>query len=204
MRRSEKTEKKIVQAALELFVRKGYHGTSVSDITQTVDLTKGALYAHFKSKGELLFRIIHEFETQYIDQLVRIVDEIEGNAIEKLNAAISFSSKFATENTELCVFLTFLTTELNADVDFFPVLKKTYRKHQKFISKLITTGIHQGIVKKDLDPDLTALIFIGLHDGVLHQWMLNRDHLDGRRYVKTFRTIFMEGLITSHPDPQND
>ena len=139
MRRSQITEKRIIQAALELFVRKGYHGTAVSDITQKVDLTKGALYSHFKSKGELLFRIIQEFETQYIDQLIRIVDEIEGNAIEKLNGAISFSSQFATENIELCVFLTFLTTELNADVDFLPMLKKTYRKHQRFISKLIAT-----------------------------------------------------------------
>lgn len=197
MRRSELTEKRIIQAALELFVRKGYHGTAVSDITQKVELTKGALYAHFRSKGELLFRIIEEFETQYIDQLIRIVDEIEGNAIEKLNYCISFSSKFAAENIDLCVFLTFLTSELNADVDFLPVLKKTYRKHQMFISKLITTGIHQGVLKKDLAPDVAALIFIGLHDGVLHQWVLNRNHIDGRQYVKTFRTIFMEGVVKS-------
>ena len=194
MGRSEKTEKRIVQAALELFVRKGYHGTSVSDITQKVELTKGALYAHFKSKGELLFRIIQEFDAQYIDQMIRTIDEYEGNAIEKLNRAISFSSEFAMKNLALCVFLTFLTTELNADVDFQHVLKMTYRKYQKFISKLITQGIRQGIIKNWLDPDLAALTFMAIHDGVLHQWVLNRDHLDGRQYVKTFRTIFMKGL----------
>ena len=194
MRRSEKTEKKIIRAALELFVRKGYHGTSVSDITQRVDLTKGALYAHFKSKGELLLRIIQEHETLFIDQLIRTVEQFEGNAVEKLNHAISFSSKFAIENLELCVFLTFLTTELNADVDFQPVLRTTYRKYQKFISKLISQGIRQGVIKKRYDPDLAALAFMALHDGILHQWVLNRDHLDGRQYVKTFRMIFMHGL----------
>ena len=195
MRRSELTEKKIIRAALELFVRKGYHGTAVSDITKKVDLTKGALYAHFKSKGELLFRIIKEYETHYIDELVRVVNEIEENAIEKLNGAISFGSKFAAENIELCVFLSFLTSELNADVDFLPYLKKIYRKHQQFISKLISTGIRQGVIKKDLDPYLGALTFISLHDGVLHQWVLNHDHIDGRQYVKTFRKILMEGIV---------
>ncbi len=89
MRRSEKTEKKIIRAALELFVRKGYHGTSVSDITQKVELTKGALYAHFRSKGELLLRIIQEYETQFIEQLIRTIEQFEGNAVEKLNHAIS-------------------------------------------------------------------------------------------------------------------
>jgi AcrR family transcriptional regulator len=194
MKRSEKTEKMIVRAALELFVRKGYHGTSVSDITNQVGLTKGALYTHFKSKGELLVRIIHEFETQFIDQMIRTIDAYEGNASDKLNRAISFSSEFAVQNLELCVFLTFLTTELNADVDFQPVLKTVYRKYQKFISRLMAQGVRQGVLKKDLDPDLAALTFMAIHDGVLHQWVLNRDHLDGRKYVKTFRAIFMKGL----------
>ena len=196
MRPSEKTEKKIIRAALELFVRKGYHGSSVSDITQKVELTKGALYAHFRSKGELLFRIIKEFEAQFIDKMIGAVEKFEGNALEKLNYAISFNSEFAVENQELCVFLTFLTTELNADIDFQPVLKTTYRKYQKFISKLINQGIRQGLINKRYDPDLAALTFMALHDGMLHQWVLNRDHLDGKQYVKTFRMIFLRGLTT--------
>jgi AcrR family transcriptional regulator len=194
MRRSEKTEEKIVQAALELFVRKGYHGTSVRDISRKVTLTKGALYAHFRSKGDLLFRTIKEFETKFIDQLIQTVDEFEGNAVDKVNRAISFNAEFALRNLELCVFLTFLTTELKTDVDFHPVLKMTYRKYQKFISKLVAQGIRQGLIKKQLDPDMSALTFMAIHDGLLLQWVLNRDHLDGKQYVKTFRTIFMTGL----------
>ena len=127
-----------------------------------MELTKGALYAHFRSKGELLLRIIQEYETQFIEQLIRTIEQFEGNAVEKLNPAISFNSEFAVKNLELCVFLTFLTTELNADVDFQPVLKTTYRKYQKFISKLITQGIRQGIINKRYDPDLVALTFMAL------------------------------------------
>jgi hypothetical protein len=70
----------------------------------------------------------------------------------------------------------------------------TYRKYQKFISKLVAQGIRQGLIKKQLDPDMSALTFMAIHDGLLLQWVLNRDHLDGKQYVKTFRTIFMTGL----------
>lgn len=194
MRRSEKTEKMIVQAALDLFVHKGYHGTSVNDITNKVGLTKGALYSHFKSKGELVFRTIHEYDTQFIDQMIRAVDEFQGNAIEKIHHAISFNAAFAVKNLELCVFLTFLSTELSADADFQPALKTTYRKYQKYISRLISQGVQQRIVKKEIDPELAALTFMALHDGILLQWVLNRDSLDGRQYVNTFRTIFINGL----------
>jgi AcrR family transcriptional regulator len=195
MKRSEETEKKIIQAALELFVRKGYHGTSINDITQKVGLTKGALYSHFSSKGELLLRIIDEFKTRFIGEMMRTVNESQGSALEKLHRIISFNSQFAFENQDLCVFLTFLTTELSADVDFEPPLKNVYREYQQFVSRLIQQGINQGLFEQELDPDLVALTFMALHDGVLHQWVLNRNNIDGQQYISTFRKIFLYGFV---------
>ncbi len=195
MKRSEETEKKIIQAALEIFVRNGYHGTSVDAITKKIGLTKGALYSHFSSKGELLLRIIEEFKSRFIGGMTDALEQFSENALEKLHRVISFNSRFALENQDLCVFLTFLTTELNADVDFEPALKGAYLEYRKIISGIIRQGIRQGLFKKDLDPDITALTFMALHDGVLHQWVLNRNNLDGQAYVRTFREIFLFGLV---------
>lgn len=195
MRPREQTKDKIIQAALELFVRQGYHGTSINDITQKVGLTKAAFYSHFDSKGQLLLRIINEYESRYIDQLIQVVREYPGDAIGKLHRAISFSSDFAVKNLDLCLFLDFLTSELNTDVDFLPPLKKVYDKYQAFVRDIIASGIEEGLVSKDLDPALAALIFMAVHHGVLHQWSLNRYQLDGKAYVKNFRKILMDGLM---------
>jgi AcrR family transcriptional regulator len=195
MKHSEETVNRIIQAALELFVRNGYHGTSIRDITRKVGVTKGALYAHFNSKDELLIRIIEEFEIRFIDELIRSVSEFPGNALAKFQHAIGFTSQFAAQNQDLCVFLTFLTTELNADVDFEPALKKIYRTYQKFISQLVRQGIQQGLFKEELDPDLTGLSFVAVHDGMLHQWVLNRNHIDVENFVTNFQKIFLHGLM---------
>jgi AcrR family transcriptional regulator len=192
----EETQEKIIQAALELFVRKGYHATSVTDIMNKVGLTKGSLYAHFKSKGELLLRIIDEYKARYIDEVIRFANDGEGNALDKLHRYISFSAQFASEHQNLCVFLTFLTTELKADIDFEPMLKAVYHDQQRFISGIIRQGINQGVVDKQTDPDLAALAFMALHDGTLHQWILNRNLIDSEQYVRTFRKIFMYGLAS--------
>jgi TetR/AcrR family transcriptional regulator, cholesterol catabolism regulator len=195
VKRASDTENKIIQAALEIFVRKGYHGTSVTEITDKVGLTKGALYSHFSSKGELFLRIIDEFKTTFIGGIVEDLGHCSGNALDQIHSVISFNSRFALQNKDLCVFLTFLTTELNTDVDFEPALKATYREYQKIMSDIIRHGISQGLFKKELDPEVAALTFIALHDGVLHQWVLNRNHLDGELYVRTFRQIFLHGLV---------
>jgi AcrR family transcriptional regulator len=193
--RSIDTEQKIVQAALELFVRKGYHGTSIADITTKVGLTKGALYAHFTGKGDLLLRLIEEFKAGFVGGMADNVRDCPGDALDRLNWVISFNAKFAAQHEDLCVFLTFLTTELNADVDFRPALKEVYRQYAAIISELIGQGIRQGLFKKELDPRVAALAFMALHDGVLHQWALNRNQLDGTQYVRTFREIFLYGLV---------
>jgi hypothetical protein len=46
------------------------------------------------------------------------------------------------------------------------------------ISEIVSLGIRQGLFKKNLDSDATALTFMALRDGVLHQWVLNRYHMD--------------------------
>jgi AcrR family transcriptional regulator len=177
-------------------VRKGYRGTSITDIMNKVGLTKGCLYAHFKSKGELLLRIIDEYKIIYIDEMTRFANDGEGNALDKLHRCISFSAQFASEHQNLCVFLTFLTTELKADIDFEPMLKAVYRDYQRFISGIIRQGINQGVVDKKTDPDLAALTFMALHDGVLHHWVFNRNLIDAEEYVRTFRRIFIYGLAS--------
>lgn len=195
MKRSEETEKKFLKAGIELFARKGYHGTTINDIARKVGLTKGALYGHFPEKGDLLLRIIQEYRIQFLHKMMSAVDGCEGNALDKLHRAISFNAAFGAENIDMIAFLSSLTWELKADVDFEPALKGIYREYQKFISGIIRQGIKQGLFKKELDPDLVALIFIGTHDGIIHQWILNRDQIDGELYIRNYRKILMNGLI---------
>jgi AcrR family transcriptional regulator len=195
MKRTRDTEQRIIQAAVQIFVRKGYHGTSVGEITRKIGLTKGALYSHFSGKGELLLRIIDEYKSRFIGGMAQALVECSGDALDRIHRIFSFNSRFALENQDLCVFLTFLTTELNADVDFEPALKSVYIEYRKIIGAVIRLGIRQGIFKKDLDPETAALTFIALHDGALHQWVLNRNHLDGELYVRTYREVFLHGLV---------
>jgi AcrR family transcriptional regulator len=194
MRQREQTKNRIIEVAVELFVRQGYHGTSINDITQKVRITKAAFYSHFDSKGQLLLRIINEYESRYIDQLIRVVTEYDADPVSKLHRAINFNADFAAKNPELCLFLDYLSAELNADVDFLPSLKRVYDKYQSFITDIIAAAIQQGLVNKALNPNLTALIFIAVHHGLVHQWSLNRYKLDGKEYVRNYRRILMNGL----------
>ncbi|MFC9130710.1 TetR/AcrR family transcriptional regulator [Streptomyces sp. NPDC057099] len=68
-RRRGNTRQRIQDVALELFAEQGYEKTSLREIAERLDVTKAALYYHFKTKEEILVSIFEDL-TQPIDDLI--------------------------------------------------------------------------------------------------------------------------------------
>jgi AcrR family transcriptional regulator len=193
---SQETANRILNQATRIFLEKGYHGTSIDNITQAAGLTKGALYWHFRSKEDLLKRIIKEYEKRFLDGLVQAVGEVQGGALNKFEKYFRYNAAFAYYNRELCVSFDTLAVELvGAHHGIEPEFRRIYKKYQKFLSSLILQGKKEKVFKKELDPDLAALTVIAFHDGILLQWSMNRDKIDGEAYVNTFKKIMLKGLM---------
>jgi AcrR family transcriptional regulator len=190
------TANRILIQAMRIFLEKGYHGTSVDDITQAAGLTKGALYWHFRSKEDLLKRIVEEFEKRFLDDLIQAVKDVRGNTHDKFEKFFRYNAAFSYYNRELCVSFTTLAAELvGAHHGTEPEFRRIYKKYQKFLSSLILQGKKEKVFKKEIDPDLAALIIIAFHDGILIRWFMNRNEIDGEGYVNTFKKIMLKGLM---------
>jgi len=193
---SQETANRILNQAIRIFLAKGYHGTSIDDITRAAKLTKGALYWHFKSKEALLKTIIEEFEKQFLDGLIQAVKDVQGNIRDKIEKYFRYNAAFSYYNRELCVSFTTLAAELvGAHHGTEPEFRRIYKKYQKFLSRLILQGRKEKILRKEMDPDLAALIIIAFHDGILIRWFMNRNEIEGEAYVNTFKKIMLNGLM---------
>lgn len=81
----EETEKKILDAALSLFMDKGYDNTSIQDIIDSLGgLTKGAVYHHFKSKEEILDAVMEKMDKAAWDFLQAMKEDTSLSGYEKL------------------------------------------------------------------------------------------------------------------------
>ncbi|AVH57296.1 MULTISPECIES: TetR/AcrR family transcriptional regulator [Streptomyces] len=63
------TRQRIQDVALELFSERGYEKTSLREIAEHVDVTKAALYYHFKTKEEILISLFEDL-TRPLDELI--------------------------------------------------------------------------------------------------------------------------------------
>ena len=192
----QETANRILNQAVRIFLAKGYHGTSIEDITRAAKLTKGAFYWHFKSKEDLLRKIIKGYETRFLDGLFRAVEEVEGGVFDKFEKYVRYNATFAYYNRELCVSFDTLAAELiGAHHGIETEFRRIYKKYQKFLSNLIIQGKKEKIFKKEIDENLASLVIIAFHGGILIQWSMNRDKIDGEAYVNTFKEIMLNGLM---------
>ena len=190
------TANRILRQAMKTFLEKGYHGSSIDDITAAAGVTKGALYWHFESKEEVLKRIIEEYEGRFLDGLIQAVNNVKGSISDKIEKYFRYNAAFAYYNRELCVSFTALSGELvGAHHPIEPEIRRINKKYQNFLSNLILQGKKEKIFRKEIDSDLTALIIIAFHAGILLQWSMSRNEIEGVAYVNTFKKIMLQGLM---------
>ena len=195
---SEQTVARLLEAATRLFVTNGYHGTSIADIAQATNLTKGALYSHFVGKSDLLFALIKKWEKEFLDRMIHVVGKATGDAMAKLDRMLSFSAAFVGEHRELCLLLTLISAELYGEEnEFAKEFRRLSLKFAEFLQGLVEEGKAQRLFAPDLDAHTLANVIIAFHDGVLLQWHRSRDLLDGRDYARMSRRVVLQGIRSS-------
>jgi AcrR family transcriptional regulator len=85
--KSERTRRKILEAAYELFLNQGFHATSMRQIAKKSSMALGGIYNHFKSKDEIFAAIIAERHPYH--QIIPLLATTEGDTVDEFlsNAA---------------------------------------------------------------------------------------------------------------------
>lgn len=87
----EETVNRILDAAMRLFREKGFEHTTIQDIVDQLDVTKGALYHHFKSKEDILDAAIDRESAPLMKVLEAIRDDARMTGLEKMQALFEAS-----------------------------------------------------------------------------------------------------------------
>jgi AcrR family transcriptional regulator len=104
--RTKETRELLLQAAEKIFVRDGYEGAELGEIAALAGRTKGAIYAHFKSKEDIFLALVEQHTTRYRTQMAEL---LAGSTSTKENLAAfrQFCLALAEDKTWALLFLEF-------------------------------------------------------------------------------------------------
>lgn len=184
---------KILEAALYLFSRKGYHRTRMREIAEHAGVGKGTIYEYFESKEDLF--------TSLIVHLFKALDEY---AFQKVKPNMSASIKIKAlvtgylelvENMPreaIMVMTEFWSEGIRNHLKFD--FRDMYKKYLRITRKILEEGIKKGEFKETVNVENLSRSLLAFMDGILFHAMLFREEIDLERITEDFLDTVLKGI----------
>ncbi len=160
--------RQILDAAIRVFARQGFHATRVSDIADEAGVAYGLVYHYFKSKDEVL----NELFVERWSLLLAAIEETDRTADaprEKLAAVASFIVDSYVHDPELMkVIIVEVTRAANS---FGRTHLTEIRRAYQSIAKIVADGQAAGAFRDDVDPMFASMSFYGAIEQLLSGWI---------------------------------
>ncbi|MDI6873053.1 TetR family transcriptional regulator [Candidatus Solincola sp.] len=188
--RGLRTRQRIYKTAIDLFARKGYENVSVDEICRRLGMTKGAFYAHFRSKDQI---ILEEFMN--MDRHYAVVAEslpVEANSLDKLRT-------FNREAIRLMSDLGVTLMKVLYHSQIAPHMREPYlvnpgRNLYRITNRLIREGQERGEIRSDLPPEELTTVLINAFRGQLYHWCLTDGSFDLLEACERLMELILRGI----------
>jgi TetR/AcrR family transcriptional regulator, transcriptional repressor for nem operon len=167
--KGNKTRRHIIQKTLQLFSVKGYFNTSINDILEATQLTKGGLYGHFRSKEELWRAVYEEAVGIWRSIVFKDVRKI-ADPLKRIEKTIENAMKnyLGAEVFEGGCFFANMLVELSGQSDSMnKKILKGYGGFSKLFRSWLEEADHLGMVRPGLNfKEIADFIVIAINGAV--------------------------------------
>lgn len=171
------TRARILAAAAQVFSRKGYQVASLDEVARACGMTKGAIYWHFRSKGDLFFALL---DYKYEQNITPVPEELRAAAEAALRS---------DPRTALTVFLQTVFARIRADADWPRLyvefigqardpdmrarIAHFHQQSREQVAGYIRLMQAAGLAPAQQDPLVLATFWNALFDGLMLAWIVD-------------------------------
>ena len=189
----------ILECAKDIFSRKGYYKTHVEDILREAGIGKGTFYQYFKNKEDLFIALLVRFLDDWEKAVLTTAttDLAEENIQDYYKALIKRSLRFFQDNEALCNI--YLRVGPGINDTFEPYIEAFEKKMLKYVIDDLERGVNAGIIREDLDIELTANFLLGAFLRIDYYYFLFKKEGTGRVDIdliaEQFFSFMMDGIL---------
>ena len=191
----ELRRQQVLEAALRVFVQRGYHGAHVEHVIREAGVARGTFYLYFRSKHEVFAALVQRMLDLFLRARPAAPDiEVRSAADVEAELRQTYTTLFETfrSHRHLCRLL--LEEAVGLDKGFAQALAEHHRAwHARIVARL-RHFVACGAARRDLDLDVTAEAVIGLVERLSRRYLLVERPLPVRRLVDAAVAFELRGL----------
>ncbi|HXI60960.1 MAG TPA: TetR/AcrR family transcriptional regulator C-terminal domain-containing protein [Polyangia bacterium] len=195
-RRTDDKRQRILDAAVQVFARKGFFASRISDIAAAAGIADGTVYLYFESKDNILIKLFDEVMGEHIEaarqEAKRVVD-----AAAQLRVIADHHLGLLGRNPDLAVVF---QVEVRQSTKFMELFTASWlMEYFDIVEAAIEAGQKQGTFRKDLSRKLATHAFFGALDALVTSWVLARNAFDLMELAGPVVELFLTGAAAKAP-----
>ena len=192
----------LLDAAISVFARKGYHASRVGDIAQEAGVAYGLLYHYFGSKEEVLETIFRETWAAMLEAVhgIESTGAPARDQVRKVAAVVLGSWKVNPELIRVLVREVTRSPQIQREIAEIGEAFDT-------LERIVRNGQESGEFHRDIEPRLAARILYGAIEEILTGWVMEQPPADDDEVALTARTvaeIVSHGLVVDGGRPPRE
>lgn len=191
--------KLILDAAIRVFARVGYHGARVSDIAREAGIAYGLVYHYFRNKEEILGQVFEERWGAFLEAVETVGKREEPTRDQLVSVAGLVLGAYQLRPEWVKV----LVLEIQRSSRFAePGQLRAVSRLFQSVAQILRRGQERGELRGDVDPDVASMIFLGALEIAVTSLVLGVVRIDEgespesycRRVGATVVDVFMNGV----------
>ncbi len=179
-REKEQRRNTILDAAEKVFFSKGLNLTTMDEVAEKAELSKGTLYLYFKSKEELFFGIACRALT-LLKEMFEAAANSKPTGLEKVRAIGEAHYNYSQKYPHYFNMVVHYESSQINQVEFDSVLQQCHQLGKGVMEVLVRAvddGLRDGTLRSDLDPVRTAYLLRGLSAGIIQLISREKKHIE--------------------------
>jgi AcrR family transcriptional regulator len=188
-RRRERTRNALLDAAAEVFARRGFNGASLDEIAETAGFTRGAIYKHFEGKEDLFFALMDRDNERSLEKFDRRF-QLSGNAVRDVDGIVEMWKELFFQDEDVAA----IGSEVYLYELRHPEARAKGRAQMQRVTDLVARFMEsQGDAHLlRLPVETAAAIFLITSEGFAHAARVDPDAI---QVYKTFLELLIPALI---------
>lgn len=181
---------RILDQATQLFMERGYHGLSMREIAEAVQVSKAGLYYHFQDKEQLFLAILN-YGLDQLNQAMQAAEQTSGGVEPRLQALLRAIMRVSASQRAVMRLASHELAHLSAATQA-SFRQRYYDQFIGRIERIVRDAIAQGEIKA-IDPHLATWVFLGM----VYPFFSGSDMRDGGAdpaQIEMIVGIFLNGV----------
>lgn len=180
----------LIEAAVDLMGRYGYHGVSIDSIVAKAGVTKGTFYYYLHDKQELLYLIHERFINDLVSETRRATNRIDDPS-ERLHAMVGIAVRALARH--LPAARVFFSELRHLEEPYRSSMREKRDQYELLWRETLKQGIEAGHFRASVDPALCTRAFLGMINW-MYQWYRTEGPSTPEQLATQFTTLMLNGI----------